>query len=571
MVNRFSGEGGNPRRNPLRPKACKNQGGAIFALASLLGLLATAGMAQTQTAPPAAPRADRQISTEAVRPAEPPPVDVQNGVIELSLEEAITVALRQNLGLVAQRYTRTQSRLGITQALGIYDLRTAGRLSATDSETPSLSAFQANEFQRQDLDFSLTQRLPTGGDLTFGWNTNRRESPEDPERPGLTESYDTGATFSFTQPLLRNFGRFINERGIYLARTDDRISHEEFERQVTLSIQQVINAYWNLVNAREQLVVAQESLALARELHERNRIQVDVGTLAPLELVQSEASIATRDEDIIRTTSGVGDAADELRRLLNLPPGPLWEAEIRPTTEPQIERLDLNVEQAIQAAFAERPELRQQELAVERNRINATFFRNQTLPDLDLNLRYNTPGFGLEFGDAFEQVTGFDFRVWTVSLDFGFPIQNRSARAASAIANLDVDRAQTELEDLRAVISTEVRQAVRAVDTAAKQVEASRISREFQEKNLEAERKRYENGMSTSFQITQIQEELTRARSREVTAVVTYRIALADYYRATGRLLDVEGVAIEDEPTPEGTVDWWNFDRSPLPGEDRGR
>lgn len=555
----------------MRSNACTQRRGAVFATASLLGLLAVPGMAQTRTTAPTTPATDRRISTEAVRPAEPPPVEARDGVIELSLEEAVTIALRQNLGLVSQRYARTASRLGITQSRGIYDLLAQARAAVTDSETPSLSAFQANELQTQDLDFSFSQRLPTGGDLTFGWNSSRSESPEDPRRPGVTESFDTGATFNFSQPLLRNFGRFINERNIYLARTDDRISSEEFERQVTLTVQEVINAYWDLVEAQEQLKVAEESLSLARELHERNRIQVEVGTLPPLELVQSEAAIATRDEDIIRTTAVVGDAADQLRRLLNVPPGPLWEAAIRPTTEPQAERVALSVEQSIQLAYAERPELRQQELAVERNRINARFFHNQKLPDLDLNLRYNTPGFGLGFGDAFEQITGFDFRVWSVSLNFAYPIQNRSARATSAIANLDVERAETELDNLRAVIATEVRQAVRAVETAAKQIEASRISREFQEKNLDAERKRYENGMSTSFQITEIQEDLTIARSREVAAVINYRVTLANYHRVIGRLLDVEGVAIEDEPTPEGAVDWWSFDRSLLPGENRGR
>jgi outer membrane protein TolC len=118
------------------------------------------------------------------------------------------------------------------------------------------------------------------------------------------------------------------------------------------------------------------------------------------------------------------------------------------------------------------------------------------------------------------------------------------------------------------VVATEVRQAARALDTATKQIEASRISREFQEKNLDAERKRYENGMSTSFQITQIQEELTRARSREVSSVITYRRALVEYYRATGRLLEVEGIGIDDPRTPEGPVDWWSFDSSLYPRED---
>jgi outer membrane protein TolC len=109
---------------------------------------------------------------------------------------------------------------------------------------------------------------------------------------------------------------------------------------------------------------------------------------------------------------------------------------------------------------------------------------------------------------------------------------------------------------VRSAIVTEVRGAARRVETAAKQIDAARASRTFQERNLEAERKRYENGMSTSFQITQIQEDLTLARSREVNSIVNYRIALAEYQRATGRLLEEEGISIDDA---EAQVDRWQF------------
>jgi outer membrane protein TolC len=375
-------------------------------------------------------------------------------------------------------------------------------------------------------------------------------------RPGtfrdVPVTYGGDLDFTYTQPLLRNFGRIVTERGLMLARLDNRISREEFERQVMLIIQQVDTAYWNLVGAREQLAVAEESMSLAREFHQRNRIQVDVGTLAPLELVQSEAAIAERDEDIISAQATLGDAADELRRLLNLPPGELWELPINATSAPETEeRLAIDVPAAVSTALAERPELQQQQFQLEQNEINAAFFRNQKRPRLDLRVDYGPSAGSQEtLSNVYSDLFGFDLTGWSTSLVFAYPIQNRSARAQSASADLSVDRAETELENLQDQIRTEVRQAARRVDTAAKQIDAARASVRFQERNLEAERKRYENGMSTSFEITQIQEDLTLARSREVSATIAYRTALTEYYRATGTLLQQQRVELVDPEQP---------------------
>lgn len=553
------------RRKSLRSNTRKTRGAGALALSSLL-LLPAAGAVHAQESPQAGVQ-DKQITARPAAPSsEAPQLERRDGAVVLSLDEAIRIALNQNLGLVVQRYTREQSRLGITQSLGLYDLRTEANLLYNDENAATASALQASESNRQTLNFSLAQRLPTGGDLSVGVSNGRLETNS--QFAELNPSYDTSLTFSFTQPLLRNFGRLINEQDILIARTNSQTSRQEFERQVTTTVQEVINAYWDLVNAREQLVVAEESLALARELHERNRIQVEVGTMAPLEMVQSEAAIATRDEEIIRVRATIGDAEDILRRLLNLPPGELWEREILPSTDPELPRVDIDVEQAIRTAYEERTELRAQELAIERARLDAAVAANQVKPQLNLLIDYGYSGVGGAYSDAFEQITGIDFLGWTAQLQFAYPIQNRTARAGLAIADLNVERTETELEDLRTVIATEVRRAARGVRTAAQQIEASRISREFQEKNLEAERRRYENGMSTSFQITEIQEDLTLARSNEVAAVISYRTALAEYYRATGRLLETEGITIDDpnRPAEEGPIDWWSFNPS-LDGE----
>jgi outer membrane protein TolC len=353
-------------------------------------------LALTLLMPAAASAAEVTVNTNAVRPAvEAPALEMKDNAIQLSLERAVEIALQQNLGLVIERYTRTQQRLGITQSLGIYDLLANATATAEDTKSATLSALVPSASSRQAVNFSFTQLVPTGGAVSVGWDNSRSESNS--QFLQASTFYNSGATFSFSQPLLRDFGRLATERGILIARTNSQVSRQEFERQVTATIQQVVDAYWNLVGARQQLVVAQESLSLARDLHERNRIQVEVGTMAPLEIVQSEAAIASREEDIIRATANIGDAEDALRQLLNLPSGELWERTILPTTASETETVPINVNEAIATAYAERPELRTEELRVAQAQLDAEFFRNQLRPTLDLNVDYGFSGVGLNF------------------------------------------------------------------------------------------------------------------------------------------------------------------------------
>jgi outer membrane protein len=536
-----------------------HQRGALL----LAVLLFAGGAARAQ-----GPKATLHAQALTPPPTEAPALDIRDNAIQLSLDQAVTLAVERNLGIAVQRYTRVQDWLGIYQSLGIYDLLLNADALANNTNSPTLSSIAASQSEEQDLDVSLAQLLPTGGTFSLGWRNSRSKS----NSPvfSVPTSYNSGLTFAYSQPLLRNYGAAATERGLRIARTNSQLGGIEFQRQVILLTQQVINAYWALVNAREQLVVAQQSLQLARDLHERNRIQVQVGTMAPLEITQSEAAIATREGGIIQATSNVGDAEDTLRQLLNLPSGPLWRTTIVPTTEPNTdEKVNVTPDEALSTAIAQRPELRNQTVQLERARLDAEYFRGQLKPSLNLNLSYGYSGVGTQYNNAFNQVTGLDFRGWSAQLQFGYPIQNRTARAQSAIANIDVDRFQTLYEQERQLIETEVRRAVRGVDTAAKAIEAARKAREFQEKNLDAEKKRYENGMSTSFQNTQIQDQLTQARSNEVAATVNYRTALAEYYRATGRLLDRQGIGIEDPGEPDYATQRFSFRRGLLPGERR--
>jgi outer membrane protein TolC len=524
-----------------------------------LGLLVLAGSASAQI----------KLDTQAAVPPSEVSLTVQDGAINLSLDQAVELALRRNLGLVIERFTRTQARLGVEQALGVYDPLATIDLQANDISRPPTSITNPTDSNSQQLTFGLSQFIPTGGQLSVGWQTSRSETDLSGDFAFVNPTYNSGLNLTFTQPLLRDFGRGIFERQLLIAQNQNVGSNREFARQVMATLQQVINAYWNLVEAREQLVVARESLKLATDLHERNRIQVDVGTMAPLELVQSEAAIATREEDIIRSQQAVGDAEDTLRQLLNLPQGPLWEAEIRPATEPKVEAPAIDTAASIRTALESRPEVSAQQLVVEQAQINADFARNQKKPSLDLTLNYGlngnngvtiindqgTPSIVTgNFSDSVDQVFGIDFDGWSAQLTFGYPIGNRGARAASTIADLQLESARTALAQTEQQVTTEVRQAVRQVESAAKQIDAAEASVRFQIRSLDAEKKRYENGMSSSFEITRIQQDLTAAKSRQVTAIIAYRTALTQLQQATGQLLPEYSIAIDD---PEAPVTRW--------------
>ena len=469
-----------------------------------------------------------------------------------------------------QRYTRSQRRLGITRP-GLSTTCWPRRRSRRGQQerrrdtssrarprtcSPWLQLPAAPPYRRQPLGGLRATSAP-------------RTTP-----PCGQPVLLVGPHFAYIQPLLRNFGRLVTEREIIVAAPTAR-SAARSSRAGDPDHPAGGERLLGPGGAREQLGVAQQSLALARELHDRNRIQVEVGTLAPLELVQSEAAIATREEDIIRATAAVGDAEDELRRLLNLPPGRLWETPSSPRPEPEIERGSPSTSTrrsarpwpsgpscAPRSSSSSRPGSSRWSSAASSSRSSTCgvdygyngaapgAFRRRPRPDHRLRL----PRAGRPISTS------------------PIPIQNRAARAQSAIANLEVDRTRIEFEDQQSVVSTEVRRAARAVETAAKQIDAARISRQFQERNLDAERKRYENGLSTSFQITQIQEDLTLARSREVTARITYRTALAEYYRVD-RPAARAGGGRHRRPRGASPTSRCRFRlrRDPLFGEDSGR
>lgn len=484
--------------------------------------------------------------------------------IELKLEDAVALTLQRNLSLVVERYRRSQSVLGIQEAMGVFDLNIglAGGLSEDTSPTTStLQQTDENSITDENafLNFDLSQLTAFGGTASLGFDNGRAESSNLRTQPN--PQFGVNFDLSFTQPLLRNFGREVTYNPILVARNNSAISREVFQAEVETIVQQVSDRYWVLVEAMEQLKVTQESLALAKELHEMNRIQVEVGTMAPLEMVSSEAGVATREEEIIRRQADVEDSADILRRLLNLDQAQYWDLEIVPVTDPITNYIKIDFDEAYKTAIEKRTDVERQRLGNSNRELQARFAKNQKKPSLDLTISYGLNAvdgdvvaldpdteepftISRDYFDALDQLIEAESDGWSVQAVLAYPLQNRTAKARLAQADLDVEQGELEMSDLEQQVLLDVRSLSRAVRTAEQQIESAKVSTKLQRRNLDAEQKRYENGLATSFEVLQIQEVLTEALSREVSAITNYRRALNAFYLATGEILDEVGVEL---------------------------
>ncbi len=534
-----------------------------FVISSLAGagLLAAAHLTSNPV------RAEEVVRTSPY--AKPLPVELrdQDGRLLLELEEAIVIALRNNIGLQVERYARAQAYENIRRGQGVFDLGLNAAVGLFSEESPAASTLEGAVVRKAEganFDFGVDQLVSTGGTASLDLTNDRAESNS--IFAGVNPSYTTNLDFSYAQPLLRSAGKLATQRNIIVARTNSEISYENLILGIINTLERVESTYWSLVETRQQIEVALESLELAKELDQMNRIQVEVGTLAPLELTQSAVGVATREEALLRARALADDTADTLRQLLNLEDDRYWDMPLVPSTDPVVERVEIDTQEAIAEALDKRSELRQQRLRIENLRVDEQFQKNLSRARLDFQARYGFNGLGgtvvnrnpfdpdspVEiipggYEDALQQVLDTSFTGWSAGLVFAKPLQNRQGKASVAIAELALDQGETSLSELELAIRTEVRRTVRAVETAAEAIDLATVSRELAEKQLDAEQKRYENGLSTSFEVLLIQEDLSEARSREVSSITAYRRTLVLYHKAIGRLLEHNGILIEDD------------------------
>lgn len=484
--------------------------------------------------------------------------------VELTLAQAIEFALRNTLDLDVASLTYARTGFTIGAAEGAFDPNLTASVSAASRESPQTRSFQSLAQKSQSFDVGVGGLTHYGTLYGLDFNGTRSDSPTNTSIPGYVEinpTFSTGLTASVTQPLLEGFGKAVNTRLIVQSRLARDASAWDFVQSVQTTVQAVENAYWDLSYALGNLDSKKEALDRAKDFNRITKIKIDVGALAPIEIVQTEVTIAQREQDIILAEGQIGAAQDQLKRLLNVSDLAAWDRPIVPVDRATEEKVSLDVEAGIRSALELRPEVKQALNTIESRKISLAYNRDVLRPRLDAKGTYGLAGVGYNnqivkpgssYSDSFYNLRSLDYPNWSLGLNFSVPIFNRTARANAAIATTDLDLARTNLALLKQNLTVEVRAAARNVDTAVRSVAAARKARELAERNLDAERKKFDNGMTTSFTVAQVQNDLTTARSNELLAVAGHLKALAAWHKAVGDLLPVKGVELAGLPDTMG-------------------
>lgn len=470
---------------------------------------------------------------------------------QLSLQDAIRIALieKSNLQVGVAEMNRDITKANEMIQAGNFDWTLGASANWSKLQDASLARintpsgtlyanFESTSFSRS-LDANLVKPFEWGGTFKLDYNPTYGIAKSGlsgyPQTYGpIHTPYDGTLSASYTQSLLRNFGRDAAASQLIAAQNGSKIADLNFQKAIIDLIATVENTYWDVVFAKENLANKKLSLELAQKQLKENQIRVQVGTLAPIEVTSAEAVVAQREQDIISAEAQYLNAKDALSRAIY----PQNErVPVEPTDMPKVEAVTQDEASAEKTALSNRVELKAAKLDLDSKRVLEKAANNRTLPQLDVSVGYSGNAANADkLSPVNSDLTGAKYPGYNVGLVFSMPILNKAARGAQAQARATRRQGELTLRDQELAIILETRQALRNLQAAEKGVAAAEKTRIFQEKTLEAEQKKFENGMSTNFFVLQRQTDLDNARSAELQARISYAKAVTALEKALGHL-----------------------------------
>ena len=511
-------------------------------------------------------------------PATPAAAQQQGQVRRLSIDDAVATALEQNLDLQVQRINPQLQDLTINQFKAAYTPNFVSQISTADNTQQSTSFLDSGGSTATGItssnsvfNFGVSSLTSWyGSSYDVRWNNTRSTTSN--LLTGFNPQLNNVLSATFQQPLLRNFKIDGARQQLIVSQKNKEITDTQLQQSITQTTRNVRNAYYDLIYAIGNLAVQRQSLQLSQQSLKDNRARVEIGTMAPLDIVQAEAEVATREEAVIIAEAAIERQQDVVRALIYNPSSPdFWTARIEPTDTMTFVPATVNTEQAVQSALSQRSDLVNARKNLEINDVNIRYFRNQSLPDVTASVNYNARATGgLQVVRARDPITGLptgdiqssiekgwfntigttfagDFPGWNVQFNIAYPIGQSTQEAQLARARLQQTQSQRQVSSLEMAITNQVRDAARTVETNAKRVDATRQSRVLAERRLEAEEKKFQAGMTQSFFVLTAQRDLNVARNNELLALVEYAKSVVNYTAVQQAPLAGGGVAIQQQ------------------------
>jgi outer membrane protein len=538
---------------------------------NLLVGLALAAMTLTGAPQLAAQTSDAHIkeliraATERLGAAQTPGTDAAQSAaqpsgptVSLTLEDAVKLALDRNLDIAVQRLNPQINDIAIASIRSVYHPSMTSTLNRQSTKTPSTSTISGTNAAGEAIisglstfNGGITQQVPWGGGgFAVTLNNNRQTTTS--LNTLYNPTYNTNWAGVYTQPVMRGFKTDATRRQLLVTKITRDISDVQLRATITNTVSNVRNAYWDYVYAMQAVEVQQQSLDLATKLVQDNQTRVEVGTMAPIDVVQAQSEQATRRQALVIAVSTKQTAELALKRLIVAgTEDPNWNASLDPVDRPDFRVEPIDVTAAVRRALAERTDLEIAKKNVESNDVTLDFLRDQLKPQADLVTTYGLVGLGGSqlittgtgvnrtvtgsipggYLDALSSLARTAFPRWTVQMNFSYPLGQSAQEAAVARARVQLNQVNAQLKQIELQIATDVTNAAINARNTAESVQAAQAARELAVKKLEAEQSKFEVGMSTNYFVVQAQRDLSDARNSELRAILNYRKSLVELER----------------------------------------
>jgi outer membrane protein len=507
---------------------------------------------------------------------------VRSGQLPLTMNDLINLILRNNLDVSVSRLSPFSSLYLIDTLYRPFEPTIHLQATVNRNTTPAttvLAGAASPTTLSGAYSIGFAQSLLTGSIIAVDVGMNRNSSNNNFST--FNPSWSGSLRYSFTQHLARDFGRAINAHQIRIAKNNEKMSEVQFERQLIDLVAQAQRAYWDLVFAAEDIKVKQRSVDLAQKTLSDNQIQVQIGTLAPIDMVQAESEVANRRVQFVTSTYTEIQTQDQVKKLLTAQSDPgTVVAKLTPVEgvrKPNPSDV-LPVEEAIKVALENRPEIKQLQLDLENKNIDYQYTKNQLLPSVDFIAGYTQTGVagtpvctptlppGIKctpstvsffgngtvnpdliggLGTAFGQLFNYNYTGYSAGISVQIPIRNRAAQGDNARAATDKRIAEGRITAQAQQIALEVRNTLTQVEMNKAKIDAAQTARELAERRLEAEQKKFDLGASTIRFVLEEQRNVAQAQTDELQSLVNYTKSLVDFDRAVGMTLKKNNIEID--------------------------